>query len=241
MKKSIYLSSLFIIGILLPCVAQFPNLKKSIEKTGISIPGTKSLTEEEVAGGLKEALNNGIEAGVSKLSTPDGYFKNDQIKLFLPEEAHQVEAKLRKLGQGQKVDATIESLNRAAEDAANSSKELFVTAIKNLSLKDVMGILKGENDAATNYLSENTRTQLVEKFSPIIKESLDKVGATQHWSALFNAYNKIPMVQKVNPDLVAYTTNKAIDGLFIQIAKQELEIRNNPAARVSELLKKVFA
>ena len=224
----------------LPGKTQRINLKKGLEKTGISIPGTSSLSEEEVGKGLKEALNNGIVKGVKKLSKPDGYFKDDQIKLFLPEEANQVESKLRKLGQGKKVDAAIESMNRAAEDAANSSKELFVAAIKELSLIDVMKILNGEDDAATSYLSAQTRKSLVDKFKPVIKASLDKVGATKHWGTLFTTYNKIPMVQKVNPDLVDYTTEKAIDGLFIQIAKQELEIRNNPAARVSDLLKKVF-
>ena len=223
-----------------PSLSQLPNLKKGLEKVGISVPGSNSLSEDEVGKGLKEALNKGIEKGVSRLSMVDGYFKDDQIKLFLPDEAKQVEAKLRKLGQGKKVDEAIESMNRAAEDAANSSKELFVAAIKNLSLTDAMGILKGEDDAATSYLRSQTRTQLLAKFKPIIQASLDKVGATKHWETLFNAYNKIPLVQKVNPDLVDYSTQKAIDGLFIQIAKQEAEIRNNPAARVTELLKKIF-
>ena len=158
----------------------------------------------------------------------------------MPEEALQVESKLRKLGQGSKVDAMIESMNRAAEDAASSSKELFVSAIKNLNVNDAMSILKGEDNAATVYLSSETRIQLIVKFKPIIKTSLDKVGATKHWTTVFNTYNKIPMVQKVNPDLVGYATDKAIDGLFIQIAKEELEIRKNPAARVTDLLKKVF-
>ena len=138
--------------------------------------------------GLKQALNKGIEKGVDKLSVKDGYFKDDQIKLLLPREAQQVEAKLRKLSQGEKVDATIESLNRAAEDAAGSAKKLFVSAIKNLTLEDAMNILKGNDDAATVYLSNSTRAQLVEKFSPIIKASLDKVGATSQWSKLFSAY-----------------------------------------------------
>lgn len=240
MKKSIYLPLFFFLSQAMPSYAQLPNLKKALEKTNISLPGTRGLSEDEVGRGLKEALNSGIEKGVNQLSIKNGYFKDDQIKLLLPKEAQQVEAKLRKLGQGQKVDATIESLNRAAEDAASSSKELFVLAIKNLSLNDVMGILKGSDDAATVYLSKSTRAQLAQKFSPIIKTSLDKVGATAQWSKLFTAYNKIPMVQKVNPDLVAYATDKAIDGLFIQIAKQELEIRKNPAARATELLKKVF-
>lgn len=240
MKKSIYITILVLLVNGLNVQAQISKLKKGLEKSGISIPTKQGLSEEEVGRGLKEALNNGIQKGVKQLSIKDGYFKDDQIKLLMPKEATQVESKLRKLGQGSKVDAMIESMNRAAEDAASSSKELFVSAIKNLSVNDAMSILKGEDNAATVYLSSETRTQLIAKFKPIIKTSLDKVGATKHWSTVFNTYNKIPMVQKVNPDLVGYATDKAIDGLFIQIAKEELEIRKNPAARVSELLKKVF-
>lgn len=218
--------------------SQIPNLKKSIEQ---NIPiKTNQLTEEEVGQGIKEALNKGIEKGVSQLSKPDGYFKDLSIKILMPEEAKKAEEKLRALGQGKKVDDAIESMNRAAEDAANSSKELFVQAIKNLTMKDVMNILHGEDDAATKYLSNQTRPQLVEKFKPIIKTSLDKVGATKNWTTFANAYNSIPMVQKINPDLVQYVTDKAIEGLFKQIAKEELEIRKNPAARVTDLLKKVF-
>jgi hypothetical protein len=240
MKKHLYILLVPILFHAFSSNAQLPNLKKSLENKGVSLPGTRGLNQDEVGRGLKEALNKGIEKGVDKLSVRDGYFKDAQIKLLLPKEAQQVEAKLRKLGQGEKVDATIESLNRAAEDAAGSAKELFVNAIKNLTLKDAMNILNGNDDAATVYLSNSTRGQLVEKFSPIIKVSLDKVGATAQWSKLFNAYNKIPFVEKVNPDLVEYATDKAIEGLFIQVAKQELEIRKNPAARTSALLKKVF-
>lgn len=239
MKKTVYLVAVLLAGNSFTTIGQMPNLKKGVEKVAASSTKT-GLTEEEVGRGLKEALNNGIEKGVSQLSKPDGYFKDPQIKIPMPEEAKQVEEKLRKIGQGKKVDDAIESINRAAEDAASASKDLFVTAIKNLTLKDVMNILHGNDDAATTYLSNNTRAQLVEKFKPIIKASLDKVGATKHWTTVFTAYNAIPLVQKVNPDLVEYTTNKAIDGLFIQIAKEELAIRKNPAARVSDLLKKVF-
>jgi hypothetical protein len=240
MKKSIYTTILIVLINSLAVQAQISKLKKGLEKSGISLPANQTVSEEEVGNGLKEALNNGIEKGVKQLSIKDGYFKDEQIKLLMPEEALQVESKLRKLGQGSKVDAMIESMNRAAEDAASSSKELFVSAIKNLSVNDAMSILKGEDNAATVYLSSETRTQLIAKFKPIIKTSLDKVGATKHWTTVFNSYNKIPMVQKVNPDLVGSATDKAIDGLFIQIAKEELEIRKNPAARVTDLLKKVF-
>lgn len=219
----------------------FGKLKQKVTETVKTETGSgSSLTEGEVANGLKEALTNGIEKGVAQLSKPDGYFKDAQIKIPLPDEAKMVESKLRQIGQGEQVDQAIESLNRAAEDAASGAKDLFVNAIKNMTVTDAMGLLKGNDDAATRFLEKSTRDALVEKFRPIIKISLDKVGATKHWNTIFTTYNKIPLVTKVNPDLEVYATNKAIDGLFIQIAKQELEIRKNPGARVTDLLKKVF-
>lgn len=239
MKKSIALLGTALVLGTFPAHAQISKIKKELG----AVVNTKStgLTEEEVGRGLKEALNQGIEKGVSQLSKTDGYFKDVQIKLLMPEEAKNIEEKLRKIGQGKLVDDAIESMNRAAEDAASGAKDLFVEAIKNLTLKDVMNILNGSDDAATAYLKQNTRAQLFEKFKPVIKASLDKVGATKHWTTVINAYNAIPLVQKVNPDLVDYATNKAIDGLFIQVAKEELEIRKNPGARATDLLKKVFA
>lgn len=214
------------------------DLKKTVED---KVTTTSSdLTEDEVASGLKEALTRGVEVGVAQLSKPDGYFKDLSIKIPLPAEAKKVEDKLRSLGQGKQVDDAIESINRAAEDAANGAKDIFVTAIKNMTLTDAMGILKGEKNAATQFLERTTRSSLFEKFKPVIKTSLDKVGATKHWNTVFTTYNKLPMVEKVDPDLDEYATNKAIDGLFVQVEKQEKEIRENPAARVSDLLKKVF-
>lgn len=214
------------------------DIKNKVEE---NVPkGSSALTEEEVAKGLKEALTRGVEKGVDQLSKPNGYFGDLSIKIPLPPEAKNVEEKLRQMGQDQKVDDAIESINRAAEDAANGAKDIFVTAITSMSLTDAMGILKGDKNAATKFLERTTRASLFEKFKPVIKTSLDKVGATKHWTTLFTTYNKIPMVEKVNPDLEEYATNKAIDGLFVQIEKQEKEIRENPAARVSDLLKKVF-
>jgi hypothetical protein len=219
----------------------FGKLKQKVTETVKTETGSGgSLTEGEVANGLKEALTNGIEKGVAQLSKPDGYFKDPQIKIPLPDEAKVVETKLRQIGQGKQVDDAIESINRAAEDAASSAKDLFVSAIKNMTVTDAMGLLKGNEDAATRFLEKSTRDALVEKPRPIIKVSLEKVGATKHWNTIFTTYNKIPLVQKVNPDLEEFATNKAIDGLFIQVAKQELEIRKNPGARVTDLLKKVF-
>lgn len=239
MKKLTFIAlGLFLIGSTSANAQILKDLKNKVEETVTTT--TSSLSEDEVAAGLKEALTRGVEKGVAQLSKPDGYFKDLAIKIPLPAEAKNVEEKLRKLGQGKKVDDAIESINRAAEDAAKGAKDIFVNAIKNMSLTDAMSILKGENNAATTFLSKTTRTALFNKFKPVIKASLDKVGATKNWNSVFTSYNKIPMVQKVNPDLDEYATNKAIDGLFVQIAKQEKEIRENPAARVSDLLKKVF-
>lgn len=216
----------------------FNALKKKIEANLPSSSG--GLSEKEVAAGLKEALTKGVETGVARLSKPDGYFKDPQIKIPMPKEAREVESKLRSLGQGKKVDEAVESMNRAAEDAANAAKDLFVTAIKNMEISDAISILKGNDDAATNYLKKSTRTSLEKKFEPNIKASLEKVDATKYWNTVFGTYNKIPFVNDVNPDLEKYVTQKAIDGLFVQVAKQELEIRKNPQARVTDLLKKVF-
>lgn len=220
--------------------AQFlKGLKKKVEET-ITESDKSVLSEEEIGKGLKEALTIGIEKGVDQLSKPDGYFKDLEIKIPMPKEVKSVEEKLRAIGQGKKVDEAIESMNRAAEDAATGAKDLFVAAIKEMTIKDAVAILKGEDDAATRYLEDHTRQQLIDKFKPIIKKSLDKVDATKYWKSVFSSYNKIPFVKKVNPELDDYVTEKAIDGLFVQIAKEEMEIRKNPIARVTDLLKKVF-
>lgn len=238
-KKIILISSLIFSS--LNANAQLNALKKGLEAKSPIKTGTSSLSEDEVAKGLKEALNKGIEKGVDQLSATDGYLKDLSVKIPMPDEASVIESKLRAIGQGQLVDDVIESMNRAAEDASSSAKELFVVAIKNLTLTDVMNILNGNDDAATQYLSASTRTDLSIKFTPIIKTSLDKVGATKNWKLMVNTYNKIPLVKKLNPDLVEYSTNKAIDGLLIKVAQQEKEIRNNPSSRTTDLLKKVFS
>ena len=242
MKKTSYITFGILVLCASPSLAQFDKIKKTvgdkIESVKKPVPG--ELSENEVASGLKEALTKGIEKGVNQLSKPNGYFGDLEIKIPLPKEAADVEKKLRSLGQGQKVDEAIESINRAAEDAANGAKDIFVDAIKNMTLTDAKSILRGDDNAATKYLEKSTRTALFEKFKPVVKTSLDKVGATKNWNSIFTIYNKIPFVDKVNPNLEEYATNKAIDGLFIQIAKEELSTRKNPAARVSDLLKKVF-
>ena len=240
MKKVIYLTCSMILFSISTSMAQFDKLKKTVTEKVEATTSSTGLSQEEVGSGLKEALSRGVEKGVDQISKPDGFLKDLSIKILLPEEAKNVEEKLRSIGQGKQVDETIESINRAAEDASAEAKEIFITAIKGMTINDAMSILRGDNNAATKFLDKSTRAALTGKFEPIVKVSLDKVGATKNWNSIFTTYNKIPFVQKVNPDLVAYATDKAINGLFIQIAKEELKIRQNPAARVTDLLKKVF-
>lgn len=207
---------------------------------GILGGGKNGFTTEEAASALKEALVQGTSKGVNVISQVDGYLKNPEIKIPFPPEAKNVENKLRAIGLSKQVDEAVESLNRAAEKAAVEAKDIFVAAIKGLTIKDAVNIVTGEQDAATQYLKNGTTNSLQAKFNPIIENSLNEVNATKYWEDLIKAYNKIPLVKKVNPDLTAYVTEKAIDGLFVMIAKEELNIRKNPAARTTELLKKVF-
>jgi hypothetical protein len=198
------------------------------------------LSEEDAASGIKEALVKGTGESVTTVSKVDGYFGNVEIKIPFPEEAKEMESKLRSMGMGKKVDEAVLSINRAAEDAAQEAKPIFVGAIKQMTVKDAINIVKGDKNAATLYLKRTTSAELTAKFQPIIKASLDKVNATKYWTDIVNTYNKIPLVKKMNPNLTEYVTGKAIDGLFIMIAKEEEKIRKDPAARTSEILRKVF-
>lgn len=204
--------------------------------------GQIPLSQDEVAAGLKEALEQGIVKGTDLASKTDGYFKNDLIKILLPEDAQKVEKTLRNMGLGSEVDRALLAINRGAESAAIEAKPIFVNAIKQMNIQDALGILKGDATAATDYLKRTTNAQLVELFKPKIQASLDEVGATKYYEDLANSYNKIPLTkQKVNPDLNAYVTQKAIDGLFVLIAEEEKNIRENPLGRTSDLMKRVFA
>ncbi|MBO3698442.1 DUF4197 domain-containing protein [Roseivirga sp. E12] len=233
MKK---LSILFSFVLLFSCSAEAQLLKKAKGLLG----GKGGFTKEEAADALKEAFIQGTGKGVDLLSQLDGYYGNPEIKIPIPPDAKNVESKLRAIGLGNEVDKAIESLNRAAEDAAVEAKDIFVAAIKGLTINDALNIVSGKQDAGTQFLKGQTTDDLTSKFSPIIKSSLDKVNATKYWSDVMTKYNKLPLVRKVETDLTAYVTQQAIDGLFVMIAKEELNIRQNPAARTSELLKKVF-
>ena len=198
------------------------------------------LTEKDAASGIREALVKGTAESVAMVSKLNGYLSNPEIKIQFPESAKSIESTLRNIGLGSQVDEVIVTINRAAEDAAKSAQPIFVAAITGMNVTDALQIVSGKSDAATQYLAKTTTPELKSKFSPVIKSSLDKVDATRLWADLINAYNQIPFVTRQNPDLTAYVTDKAISGLFTMIAKEELKIRQNPAARTTELLQKVF-
>ena len=238
----IYLGLLFV-NILLPGVAtaQLNKLKKAVDAVIISSKSIDNPSPTEMAMGLKEALEKGTNLSVDRLNLENGFLGNPAIKLPFPEEALQVERSLRKIGLGNLCDQLINSINRAAEDAVKEARPLFTQAIKEMTFKDVQGILLGTERAATDYLQLSTSAGLKVKFAPPIQASLQKVGATAHWETVMSRYNKIPLVKPVDTDLTAYVTDKALQGLFMEIAKEELALRKNSTLRSSPLLQKVFA
>jgi hypothetical protein len=221
-------------------------LKKVTTKTGStgttkgSTTATGTPTASEMGFGIKEALEIGISRGTDLLSAKDGFLGNAAVKILFPPEAQKVERTLRSIGMGSLADNVILSLNRAAEDAAKEAKPIFVSAIKQMTITDVTNILLGQQDAATNYFKRVTTSQLMEKFQPVITTSLNKVGAAKYWGDAAGQYNKIPLVKPVNTDLSSYVAQKAIDGMFIQVAQEELKIRGSLGARSTPLLQKVF-
>ena len=214
--------------------------KSSVNKMLGMSSGKSALSNDEIISGLKEALQVGTERSATKLSAADGFFKDAVIKILMPAEAQKAEKTLRNMGLGKQVDNAILSMNRAAEDAAKSAAPIFINAIKGMSFQDALGILKGGDNAATNYLKDKTVIGLTEAFRPVIESSLKKVDATKYWNTVFTTYNKFS-AEKVNPDLSAYVTEKALAGIFYQVAQEEQKIRKDPFARSSDLLKKVFS
>lgn len=197
------------------------------------------LSNTDIASGLKEALKVGAQNATTKLSATNGFFANQAIKILLPPEAQQVEKTLRSVGMGSLVDKAILSMNRAAEDASKKAAPIFLNAITSITIEDGLNILRGGNNAATNYLMGKTTSSLTTAFSPVIKASLDKVGAPALWKSVFSAYNKISL-KKVNPDLTGYVTERALSGLFTTIGTEEAKIRANPLGQASSIIQKVF-
>ncbi|AOW09614.1 DUF4197 domain-containing protein [Flavobacterium gilvum] len=235
MKKTLFLL------LLLPAIsnAQLKDiLTKAADKIGTI---TKSNSSLDIAAGLKEALNKGVTVQVSKLTATDGFYKNEAVKILMPEELAKVDKTLRKMGLSKLADEGILAMNRAAEDAVKEATPIFVSAIKNITITDAKSILLGQENAATVYLQSSTQQPLYAKFNPVVQQSIGKVGADVIWTKMIKQYNMIPLVTKVNPDLTDYITKKALDGVFKMITVEEKNIRTDLNARTSDLLKKVFA
>lgn len=199
------------------------------------------ITEAEAGQGVKEALLQGVTNAVLNLNKTDGFFGNALYKMLLPPDAKKIETTLRKMGMNKQVDNAILAINRGAEDAVGFAKPIFMDAVRQMTLTDALQIVRGPRDAATRYFREKTAAQLIQAFTPSVKSSLDKVEATKYYGDIVNTYNNLPTTfKKINPDLTSYVVGKAVDALFDQVAKEEENIRANPGARTSDLLKKVF-
>lgn len=230
MKKIAALSSLFF---LFGCA--------ELQQIASQYPELGAIENQDIAMGLKEALNNGISKQVTKLTATDGFYKNQMVKILLPPELQKVDKALRDIGLSSLADEGLKVLNRAAEDGVKEATPIFVDAVKNMSFNDARTILMGSEDSATNYLQNSTSTALYGKFSPVIQNSLGKVGADKVWANIINKYNAIPLVKKVNPDLKDYVTQEAMKGVFKMVAVEEKNIRTDLSSRTSDLLKRVFA
>jgi hypothetical protein len=213
-------------------------IKKANDQAAIL---TKNNSNLDISTALKEALNKGVTEQVSKLTKTDGFYKNDAVKIIMPDELRKVEATLRKIGLSSLADDGIKAFNRAAEDAVKEATPVFVNAIKNINITDAKSILMGNDSAATAYLQTSTTKELYIKFSPVIQTSLEKVGANVIWTLILKKYNTLPLVRKINPDITDYVTNKSLEGVFKMITIEEKNIRTNLNSRTSDVLKKVFA
>ena len=205
------------------------------------LPQGGVLSNADIASGLRQALDLGIDKQVSKLTQKDGFFKNELVKILLPDDLRKVDKALRDIGLSKLADEGLKILNRAAEDAVSEATPIFVSAVKDITFADAKNILLGNDDAATQYLTGKTETALYNKFHPVIKNSFGKVGADQIWGNLINRYNSIPFTNNVNPDLTSYVTGEALKGVYTMIAVEEKEIRTKLSSRTTDLLRKVFA
>jgi hypothetical protein len=238
--KKLYFGTFIFLGLIGQAQFNLESIKqkaKDATSTTIKVP----LTNDEIVQGLREALNVGIEKAGVKASQVGGFNNNELVRIPFPAEAKKMEEKLRLIGLSDQVDTFETALNRAAEKAAKEAAPIFISAIKSMNVSDGLNILKGQDDAATNYLRKTTNDSLYSAFKPVVKNAIKAAKVTQYWNPLVNRYNKIPLTTKVNPDLEDYTTKKAMEGLFKLLAEEEKIIREQPSARVTNLLKKVFS
>ena len=215
----------------------------SASTTSSSSSSSSSVSSSEAASGIKQALSQGLDRSIKSLAVTDGFLGNVAVKILMPPEAQKVESALRGIGLGSLCDNLIQSLNRAAESAVNEAAPVFVSALSKLTIRDATNILlSGQPDAATHFFKRTTTDELAKRFSPIVEGALGKHNVAQYWNAVVTRYNQIPLVsEKIETDLNKYVTGKAIDGLFLQVALEELKIRDNlGGARTTPLLQKVF-
>lgn len=243
MKKLIFLPAFFLISFSIFAQNESSDKMGGLFKKANSLLNKNTsggnLSTDEIVSGLKEALTLGAEKSGDKLSMADGFFKDAAVKILLPKEVQALEKKMRLLGMGKLVDNAVLSLNRAAEDASKAAAPIFIAAIKKMTVKDALNILRGADTAATGYLRNSTSPELITSFMPVIEASLKKVDATKYWDDVFSTYNKFSS-KPVDTDINSYVTAKAIDGIFYYVAQEEINIRKNPAGRVTDVLKKVF-
>jgi hypothetical protein len=211
-----------------------------LQELEVSTSTSPSLTTNEIISGLKEALNVGTKNAINTLGQNDGFYGDALLKIPFPEDVKVIEEKLRSVGLNKVVDDFIVNMNRGAEQAVKKAGPIFMEAIRNMTFTDAKNILTGPNNAATEYFRTRTSEQLTQAFKPEVQTTLDQVNVTRYWKDVTSAYNNIPFTKKVDTDLAQYVTGKAIDGLFIKIADEEKKIREDPVARVSDILKKVF-
>ncbi|MDH7444508.1 DUF4197 domain-containing protein [Aquimarina sp. 2201CG14-23] len=216
-------------------------LQQVIESLPQETTGAIGLSNIDIGNGLREALDKGIDKQVTKLTQKDGFFRNELVKIVLPDELRKVDKSLRDIGLDNLADEGLKVLNRAAEDAVKEATPIFVNAVKQITFNDAKQILLGNNNAATQYLKGTTKTALYGKFNPVINKSLSKVGADRVWSNIIKKYNSIPFTSNVNPDLTDYVTSEALNGVYKMIAVEEAEIRTKLSSRTTDLLRKVFA
>jgi hypothetical protein len=231
--KKIVISFMVVIG--LTSCAELQQVLNDIPDSG------SILNNADIATALQQALNQGIDKQVTKLTQTDGFFKNELVKIMLPAELQKVDKGLRDIGLGSLADEGLKVLNRAAEDAVKEATPIFVDAVKGITFNDAQNILMGNKNAATTYLTDKTQTALYDKFKPVINQSFAKVGADDIWSNLISRYNAIPFTNNVNPDLTDYVTNEALNGVYTMIAVEEKAIRSKVSSRSTDLMRKVFA
>ncbi len=244
MKKIIFPTLLVIAVTIAACTSQqlqqTADAAKNAVNAGTGTPAANPLTNDEVISGLRDALTVGTNNSSAFASKVDGFYKNPKLFIPFPSEAQKVKDWAIKLKMEAQLDKFVETLNRSAEEAAKDAAPVFVNAIKGMSIGDGFAILKGADNAATQYLKDKTTAELRVKFTPVVQNAINKVEVTKYWNPIINNYNKVPFVEKQNPDLTAYVTDRAMEGLFKLIAEEELKIRKDPVARVTDILKRVF-